>query len=108
MMKNKLGGLMQQAQKMQEQMQKQQEELANKIITGQAGAGIVKVTLTGKNQLKALDIDYDMLDGDMEMMEDLIIAAFNDAQNKIAQEQQGSMADMMGGIDLPAGFKMPF
>lgn len=107
-MKGKLGGLMQQAQKMQEQMQKQQEELANKIIEGQAGAGIVKVTLTGKNQLKALDIDYDMLDGDMEMMEDLIIAAFNDAQNKIAQEQQGSMADMMGGMELPPGFKMPF
>ena len=107
-MKGKLGGLMQQAQKMQEQMQKQQEELANKTIIGEAGAGIVKVTLTGKNQLKALDIDYDMLDGDMEMMEDLIIAAFNDAQNKIASEQQGSMADMMGGIDLPPGFKMPF
>jgi DNA-binding YbaB/EbfC family protein len=107
-MKGKLGGLMQQAQKMQEEMQKQQAELANKTIIGEAGAGIVKVTLTGKNQLKALDIDYDMLDGDMEMMEDLIIAAFNDAHNKIATEQQGSMADMMGGIDLPPGFKMPF
>jgi len=107
-MKGKLGGLMQQAQKMQEEMQKQQAELANKIIIGEAGAGIVKVTITGKNQLKSLDIDYAMLDGDMEMMEDLIIAAFNDAQNKIASEQQGSMADMMGGIDLPPGFKMPF
>jgi DNA-binding YbaB/EbfC family protein len=99
---------MQQAQKMQEEMQKQQAELANKTIVGEAGAGIVKVTITGKNQLKALDIDYDMLDGDMEMMEDLIIAAFNDAQNKITAEQQGSMADMMGGMDLPPGFKMPF
>lgn len=107
-MKGKLGGLMQQAQKMQEQMQKQQEELANKIVTGEAGAGIVKVTLTGKNQLKSLDIDYAMLDGDMEMMEDLIIAAFNDAQNKIASEQQGSMQDMMGGMELPEGFKLPF
>ncbi len=107
-MKNKLGGLMQQAQKMQEQMQKQQEEMANKIIQGQAGAGIVKVTISGKNQLKSLDIDYEMIDGDMEMMEDLIIAAFTDAQNKIAQEQQGSMADMMGGFEMPPGFKMPF
>ena len=107
-MKDQLGGLMQQAQKMQEQMQKQQEELANKIIVGEAGAGIVKVTLTGKNQLKKLDIDYDMLDGDMEMMEDLIIAAFNDAQNKISSEQQGSMQDMMGGMQLPEGFKLPF
>ena len=107
-MKGKLGGLMQQAQKMQEQMQKQQEELANKIVIGEAGAGIVKVTLTGKNQLKSLDIDYDMLDGDMEMMEDLIIAAFNDAQNKITSEQQGSMQDMMGGMELPEGFKLPF
>jgi len=107
-MKGQLGGLMQQAQKMQEQMQKQQEELANKIIIGEAGAGIVKVTLTGKNQLKKLDIDYDMLDGDMEMMEDLIIAAFNDAQNKITESQQGSMADMMGGMQLPEGFKLPF
>lgn len=107
-MKGQLGGLMQQAQKMQEQMQKQQEELANKTITGQAGAGIVKVTMNGKSQLKSLDIDYDMLDGDMEMMEDLIVAAFNDAQNKIASEQQGSMQDMMGGMQLPPGFKMPF
>ena len=107
-MKGKLGGLMQQAQKMQEQMQKQQAEMANKIIEGQAGAGIVKVTMNGKNQLKGLDIDYDMLDGDMEMMEDLIIAAFNDAQNKIAQEQQGSLQDMMGGMQLPPDFKMPF
>ncbi|VAW39460.1 Nucleoid-associated protein YaaK [hydrothermal vent metagenome] len=107
-MKGQLGGLMQQAQKMQEQMQKQQEELANKVITGQAGAGIVKVTMNGKSQLKSLDIDYDMLDGDMEMMEDLIIAAFNDAQNKITSAQQGSMADMMGGMQLPPDFKMPF
>lgn len=107
-MKDKLGGLMQQAQKMQEQMQKQQEELANKVIQGQSGAGIVKITMSGKGQLKNLDIDYEMLDGDMEMMEDLIIAAFNDAQNKITQEQQGSMQDMMGGMQLPPGFKMPF
>ena len=107
-MKGKLGGLMQQAQKMQEQMQKQQEELVHKIIEGQAGAGIVKVTMNGKSQLKKIDIDYDMLDGDMEMMEDFIIAAFNDAQNKIAEQQQGSMQDMMGGIELPPGFKLPF
>ena len=107
-MKGQLGNLMQQAQKMQEQMQKQQEELASKTIEGQAGAGIVKIQMTGKGILKKLDIDYDMLDGDMEMMEDLIIAAFNDAQNKIAQEQQGSMSDMMGGMQLPPGFKMPF
>ncbi len=99
---------MQQAQKMQEAMQKQQAELANKLIEGQAGAGIVKITMNGKGQMKKLDIDYDMLDGDMEMMEDLIIAAINDAQNKIAEEQQGSMSEMMGGIDMPSGFKMPF
>ncbi len=107
-MKNKLGGLMQQAQKMQEEMQKQQAELANKIIEGQAGAGIVKVLMNGKGQLKKIDIDYDMLDGDMEMMEDLIIAAINDGQNKITEQQQGTMSDMLGGIDLPADFKMPF
>jgi len=107
-MKGQLGNLMQQAQKMQEQMQKQQEELANTVIEGQAGAGIVKVQMTGKGLLKKLDIDYDMLDGDMEMMEDLIIAAFNDAQNKIVAQTQGSMADMMGGMQLPEGFKLPF
>ena len=107
-MKGKLGGLMQQAQKMQEEMQKKQAELANAIIEGQAGAGIVKVQMNGKGQLKKIDIDYDMLDGDMEMMEDLIIAAINDGQNKIADQQQGSMADMLGGIDLPSDFKMPF
>ncbi len=107
-MKGQLGNMMQQAQKMQEQMQKQQAELANKIIEGHAGAGIVKVLMTGKGMLKKLDIDYDMLDGDREMMEDLIIAAFNDAQNKIVAETQGSMADMMGGMQLPEGFKLPF
>ncbi|HOP22085.1 MAG TPA: YbaB/EbfC family nucleoid-associated protein [Gammaproteobacteria bacterium] len=107
-MKGQLGNLMQQAQKMQEQMQKQQEEMANKTVVGQAGAGIVKITMNGKSQVKGIEIDYDMLDGDMEMMEDLIVAAFNDAQNKIVQEQQNSMADMMGGMQLPPGFKMPF
>ena len=107
-MKGQLGNLMQQAQKMQEQMQKQQQEFANKEFTGEAGAGIVKVIITGQNRLKKLDVDYDMIDGDMEMMEDLIIAAFNDAQNKIQQEQQGNMADMMSGMQLPPGFKMPF
>lgn len=107
-MKGKLGNLMQQAQKMQEQMQKQQQEMANKTVEGQAGAGIVKIVMNGKSQVKSLNIDYDMLDGDMEMMEDLIVAAFNDAQNKIAQEQQGSLADLMGGMQLPPGFKMPF
>lgn len=107
-MKGQLGNIMQQAQKMQEQMQKQQEELANKEFIGEAGAGIVKVVLNGQNRLIKLDIDYDMVDGDMEMMEDLIIAAFNDAQNKIMQEQQGGMADLMSGMQLPPGFKMPF
>ena len=107
-MKGKLGGLMQQAQKMQEQMQKQQEELANKEIQGESGAGIVKVIMNGKSHLKKIMIDYEMIDGDMEMMEDLIVAAFNDAQNKIVAEQQGSMSDMMGGMQLPPGFKMPF
>ena len=107
-MKGKLGNLMQQAQKMQEEMQKQQAEMAKKLIEGQAGAGIVKVTMNGKGQLKKLNIDYEMLDGDMEMMEDLIIAAINDAQNKIAQEHQGSLSDMMGGLDIPSDFKMPF
>ena len=68
----------------------------------------MKVILTGQNRLKKIDIDYDMIDGDMEMMEDLIIAAFNDAQNKIQQDQQGSMADLMSGMQLPPGFKMPF
>ena len=107
-MKGKLGGLMQQAQKMQEQMQKQQQEMAEKIIEGKAGAGIVKITMNGKSQLKKIDIDYGMLDGDMEMMEDLIIAAFNDAQNKISDQKQGTMQDMLGGMDLPEGFKLPF
>ena len=107
-MKGKLGGLMQQAQKMQEQMQKQQEELANKVIQGESGAGIVKVTMNGKSHLKKIEIDYDMIDGDMEMMEDLIVAAFNDAQNKIVEEQQGGMSDMMSGMQLPPAFKMPF
>ena len=107
-MKGKLGGLMQQAQKMQEQMQQQQEELANKEINGESGAGIVKVTMNGKSHLKKIEIDYDMIDGDMEMMEDLLVAAFNDALNKVSELQQVDMSDLTQGMQLPPGFKMPF
>lgn len=107
-MKGTLGNMMQQVQKMQEQMQQAQQEMANKEVHGSAGGDIVKITMNGQQQVKSLKIDHELIDGDHEMLEDLLIAAFNDALNKVAELQKENMGGLAEGLNLPPGFKMPF
>jgi len=107
-MKGPLAGLMQQAQKMQEQMKQAQEDLAKMEVTGEAGAGMVKVVMTGRHEVRRIQIDPTLFKDDQEMTEDLVAAAFNDAVNKIAEKTQNQMSDMTGGLQLPPGFKFPF
>ena len=106
-MKGKLAGLMQQAQKMQEEMQKTQEELSRMEVSGEAGGGLVKVTMTGKHAVRRIQIDPSLMD-DREMLEDIVTAAVNDAVNRVADTQQERMSEMTAGIPLPPGMKLPF
>jgi nucleoid-associated protein EbfC len=106
-MKGKLAGLMQQAQKMQEEMQKTQEELGRMEVSGEAGGGLVKVTMTGKHAVRRIQIDPSLLD-DREMLEDIVTAAVNDAVNRVAATMQERMSEMTAGIPLPPGIKLPF
>jgi DNA-binding YbaB/EbfC family protein len=105
-MKGNIAGLMQQAQKMQQEMQKAQEELARMEVTGEAGGGLVKVTMTGKHAVRRLQIDPSLTD-DIEMLEDLVTAAVNDAVNRVAESMQERMSSMTAGLPLPDGFKLP-
>ena len=107
-MRGPLGNLMQQAQRMQENLQKAQEELAQLEVTGQSGGGMVQVTLTGKMEARRVRIDQSAVGDDVEMLEDLIAAAINDAVNKISAASQERMGAVAGGMNLPAGFKLPF
>ena len=107
-MKGGMGDLMKQAQKMQEQMQKMQEELANAEVVGESGAGMVKITMTGRYDVRRVEIDPSLLEDDKEILEDLIAAAMNDAVRKVEKNQQERMAEMTGGLGLPTGLKMPF
>ena len=106
-MRGNIAQLMQQAQKMQEQMQRAQEELANVEVTGNAGGGMVSVTLTGRMECRKVRIDPQALT-DPEMAEDLIAAAFNDAVNKITAATQEKMSAATAGLPLPPGMKLPF
>ena len=106
-MKGKLAGLMHQAQKMQEEMQKSQEELARMEVSGEAGGGLVKVTMTGKHAVRRIQIDPSLLE-DLEMLEDIVTAAVNDAVNHVAAATQERMSEMTAGIPLPPGMKLPF
>lgn len=108
MMKGGMAGLMKQAQMMQEKMQKMQEELANAEVTGEAGAGMVSVVMTGRHDVRRVSIDDSLLEEDKEILEDLIAAAVNDAVRKIEKNSQDSMASMTAGLQMPPGFKMPF
>jgi nucleoid-associated protein EbfC len=108
MMKGGMAGLMKQAQQMQEKMAKMQEELANAESTGESGAGLVKVVMTGRHDVKRVSIDDSLLQEDKEILEDLIAAAVNDAVRKIEAASQAQMAGMTAGMQLPPGFKMPF
>ncbi len=103
-----IAGLMQQAKKMQEQMQKAQEELANMECTGEAGAGLVKVTINGKHEVKKVDIDQSLLEEDKEIIEDLIAAAMNAAVRKVAENNKNQFSGMTAGLNLPDDFKLPF
>ena len=108
MMKNQLAGLMQQAQKMQENMKRLQDELAAVEVEGQSGAGLVKVTITCKFKTRRVSIDPSLLGEDRDMLEDLVAAAFNDAVRRAEEASQERMAAVTAGMPLPPGFKMPF
>ncbi|MDO8041318.1 YbaB/EbfC family nucleoid-associated protein [Janthinobacterium sp. SUN137] len=108
MMKNQLAGLMKQAQAMQDNMKKAQEQLALVEVEGLSGAGLVKIVMTCKNDVKRVSIDPSLLADDKDMLEDLVAAAFNDAVRKAEATSAEKMAGLTGGMNLPAGFKMPF
>ena len=103
-----MGDLMKQAQQVQERMADLQRELAEAEVTGEAGAGLVKVTLNGRHEARRVEIDDSLLDEDKQMLEDLIAAAINDASRRVEQAQQEKMSGLASGLGLPAGFKMPF
>jgi len=103
-----LGDLMKQAQEMQEQLQKKQQELANAEVTGESGAGMVKITMTGRHDVRAVDIDPSLLQEDKEILEDLLAAAVNDAVRRVENLNKENMASMTSGFNMPPGFKMPF
>ena len=107
-MKNQLAGLMKQAQQMQENMKKVQEELASTEVEGQSGAGMVKVIMTCRHDVKRVTIDDSLLKDDKDMLEDLIAAAMNDAVRKVESTVQQKMAGVTSGLPLPPGFQMPF
>lgn len=107
-MKGGIGQIMKQAQKMQADMQKAQEEMASLTVNGESGAGMVRITLTCKHQVQALEIDDSLVGDDKEMLEDLIIAAFNDAVRKVESTVQEKFSGMTSGMGLPPGMKLPF
>jgi hypothetical protein len=107
-MKGGLGNLMKQAQKMQEDLQKAQEELARVEMQGQAGGGLVKVTINGKHEVRRVEIDDSLMGDDKEMLEDLFAAAVNDAVHRLEEHTKETMAGVTSGINLPPGMKLPF
>ena len=108
MMKGQLAGLMKQAQQMQENMRKLQDQLASVEVEGQSGAGLVKVVMTCKHDVKRVSIDPSLVGDDKDMLEDLVAAAFNDAVRRAEAATQEKMAGITAGMGLPAGFKLPF
>jgi nucleoid-associated protein EbfC len=107
-MKGQLAGLMKQAQQMQENMRKLQEQLATVEVEGQSGAGLVKVVMTCKHDVKRVSIDPSLLGDDKDMLEDLVAAAFNDAVRRAEDTTQEKLGSLTSGMGLPPGFKMPF
>jgi DNA-binding YbaB/EbfC family protein len=108
MMKGQLAGLMKQAQAMQDNMKKMQEQLGSIEVEGESGAGLVKVVMTCKYDVKRVTIDPSLLGDDKDMLEDLVAAAFNDAVRKAEATSQEKMSSLTAGLPLPPGFKMPF
>jgi len=107
-MKGGIGNLMKQAQKMQADMQKAQEELATMEVEGQAGGGMVKVIMNGRHELRRVSLDDSLMGDDKEMIEDLLAAAVNDAVRRIEQQTQEKMSGLTSGMNLPGGLKLPF
>ncbi len=107
-MKGGIGQLMKQAQEMQANMKKAQEEMAALTVTGESGAGVVKITMTCQHQVQSVEIDNSMIGDDKEMLEDLIVAAFNDATRKVEATVQEKFSGMASGMGLPPGMKLPF
>lgn len=108
MMKGQLAGLMKQAQAMQDNLKRAQEELGQVEVEGQSGAGLVKVTMTCKHDVKRVQIDASLFTEDRDMLEDLVAAAFNDAVRRAEQVSQEKMGKLTAGLPLPPGMKFPF
>jgi nucleoid-associated protein EbfC len=108
MMKNQLAGLMKQAQQMQDNLKKAQDELAQTEVEGQAGAGLVRVTMTCRHDVRRVVIDPSLLGEDRDMLEDLVAAAVNDAVRRVEATTQEKMAGLTTGMPMPPGFKLPF
>ena len=107
-MKSGLGDLMKQAQKLQEQMQKTQEELGQLEVVGESGAGLVKVTMSGRHEVRRVQLEPGVLSEAAEVIEDLVAAAVNDAVRRVEEENRERISSLTAGVNLPAGFKMPF
>lgn len=107
-MKNALAGIMQQAQKMQDNFKKVQEELEAMEIQGESGGGLVSIVMTGKREVRKVSIDPSLVGDDKDMLEDLVAAAINDAVHKVDKMKKEKMADVTAGMPLPPGFQMPF
>lgn len=107
-MNGNISDLMQQAQKMQADMQKTQEDLGNSEVQGESGAGLVTVIMTGRHDVKRVSIDDSVFSEDKEVLEDLLAAAVNDAVRKVEAHNREAMSGLTAGLNLPAGFKMPF
>ena len=107
-MKGGIGQLMKQAQQMQEKMKQAQDELENITVIGESGGGMVSITMTCKNEIKKINIDEVLFNEEKDMLEDLLIAAFNDATRRAEKKTQESMSGMTSGLNLPPGMKLPF
>ncbi len=108
-MKGNIGNMMKQTQQLQANMQRAQSEIATLEVTGEAGGGMAKVQMTGKHEVRRVTLDPSLLSsGDQEMLEDLVAAAVNDAVQKVERATQEKMSSVMGGMNLPAGLKLPF
>jgi DNA-binding YbaB/EbfC family protein len=107
-MRGPMAQLMQQAQRMQENLKRAQEEIAKIEVTGQSGGGMVSVLMSGRHEVRRVNIDRKLFADDPEMAEDLVAAAINDAVNKVADASQRQMSEVTGGMNLPPGFQMPF
>ena len=106
--KGQLAGLMKQAQAMQDNLKKAQDELAFIEVTAESGNGMVKVTMAGSHSVRRIEIDPSLMEDDKEMIEDLVAAAVNDAVRRVEEQNKAKMGELTGGMQLPPGFKMPF